>query len=45
MNVRQVTPPPWLAVITSNYAGVKSLCSGSLINDRYVVTAQRCVLP
>lgn len=43
--IQELLPPSWLAAINTNYAGITNICSGALINDRYVITAQRCVLP
>lgn len=44
-DLRRITPPSWLGVVAANYAGIQTFCSAVLINDRYVLTAQRCVLP
>lgn len=36
---------PWIADILSSYAGQMGRCAGSLVNDRYILTAQHCCLP
>lgn len=36
---------PWIAKIVAVYAGRAITCTGTLINDRYLITAQHCVYP
>ncbi|XP_031332540.1 melanization protease 1-like [Photinus pyralis] len=36
---------PWIVQITAAYMGASTLCTGTLINDRYVITSKKCCKP
>lgn len=36
---------PWIAQITATYMGASTLCTGTLINDRYIITSKKCCKP